>query len=143
MPFDSTAYLKTDLPPVREYGPDNPPTRMSEAIRMGVRDVSLQEAAGIEYAWGSCAVCTGGAVMRRCGARDTGNWDQWGSNWACILRALSSASLGALNLSYEYWPEGFASEPPERVEVASPSLDLAQWKLDMLALADRLEAEGS
>lgn len=143
MPFDSTDYLKTDLPPVREYGPDNPPTRMSEAIRMGVADVTAQEAAGIEYRYRDCAVCTAGAVMRRCGATDTDEWGLWGGDWHTVMCALSDATVGRLGLAETVWPQGFASEPPEHVEVTHPDINLAQWKLDMLALADCLEAEGS
>ena len=142
MPYDVTSYLKTDLPPV--YDKDNPPTRMSEAIRMAVADVQVQEAAGIEYAYRDCAYCTAGAVMRRCGAAHPQRWEEFGPHWFHIMRALSSITVGDVDRAVFDWPEGFSENTARKfARMTHPDDDLRGWMRDMLALADRLEAEGS
>ncbi len=81
MPFDTTNFDYTKVTPV--YDRDNPPKRMSEAIRMAVADVEAQDAAGVEYDYFDCMRCTAGAVCRRIGVKWTeSGWSNvkgWGA----------------------------------------------------------------
>jgi hypothetical protein len=159
MPFDATTsdYLKTK--PAVQYGRDNPPPTMAEAIRMAVADVEAQERLGIEYIWTECDVCTAGAVCRRVGLPAT-SWFAWdrqdyGSGWKPILNALSALTMppqefkddpflappGLLS-AFEIWPGGFSGDPSFDWTTEGYSANPTAFKRDMLALADRLEAEG-
>lgn len=142
MPFDSTNFDYTKVQPV--YDRDNPPKRMSEAIRMAVADVEAQDGAGIQYNYMNCAKCTAGSVMRRVGANDPADWYCFGHSWGKLMEALSHITMGNLVDAYGKWPSGFSSRPEvTRVSVGDPDYGLEEWSEDMLALADRLEAEGS
>lgn len=149
MPFDSTQFDYTKVQPV--YDRENPPKRMSEAIRMAVADVEAQERAGIEYDWWNCAICTAGAVVLRLCGRVSPDWDEFGREWYSVLESLSILTAqdsqnrgGAALCAYTNSPSLFAVEP-ERTEeaIADFAESPEQFKTDMLALADRLEAEGS
>ena len=145
MPFDGkpSDYTKV-APPAPVFTRDNPPTRMSDAIVMAVADVEAQERAGVEYRFMNCAVCTAGAVMRRMGNRAPSQWDAFGPDWNRVLQALSDITLGEVGWAKREWPEGFSSETAEEaIKVAHPETRPKQWRRDMLALADRLRAEGS
>ena len=152
MPFDGNPQDYTRVAPV--YDRDNPPTRMSEAIRMAVADVEAQERAGVEYDYENCARCTGGAVFRRMGARLDGEHtetEQFGPVWHAVFWFLSEISAGVIyDLISAATPMAYAhragfSVPrcSVRVDVTPYSHDPVAFKRDMLALADRLEAEGS
>ena len=160
MAFDATEYLTTDLP---VYDKDNPPERMSQAIRMAVQDVEAMLAAGHRYRWSSpsiahfrswhaftgvrsCAACTAGAVIYRLNeAQD--NWEAFGPTWAHIFSALSSLTASGYRrnvaAAFQIWPTGFARRPKPIVHITPANEDFPAFKRDMLALADKLEAEGS
>lgn len=146
MPFDTSNFDFTKVTPV--YDKDNPPERMSEAIRMAVADVEAQELLGIKYEWSDCQVCTAGAVCRRTGL-DPEAWDNLAMSgpWFDVLNALSEVSYHYTARpvldAYEKWPEGFSGKPSFEVEISNPDEDLKSFCEEMLALADRLEAEGS
>ena len=148
MPFDGKVsdYFETKPAPV--YDRDNPPLTMSEAIRMAVADVEAQEQAGIQYDWMDCERCTAGAVVRRmngAGVNDFGpTWNRvfsalsqltepFGLQAGCYLKTTSDAAPELF--AHPYW----IGEPP----LTPYATDPAAFKRDMLALADRLEAEGS
>jgi hypothetical protein len=165
MPFDGKVsdYFETKPAPV--YDRDNPPPTMAEAIRMAVADVEAQERAGVQYFWGACNRCTAGAVVRRVSPdwnkdapglpREYAVWmhapTQVPPDWRSILRALSELTAptsiyigddhNALKYAFRYWPQGFAVEPTFSWSTPGYSIDPAAFKRDMLALADRLEAE--
>lgn len=157
MPFDGKVsdYFETKPAPV--YGKDNPPTRMSEAIRMAVADVEAATARGFVWKWdrytseenGICFVCTAGAVAQRLHNFDGNSHSGFitSDEWWGIMRALSGLtfprSKRAVEAAFEEWPEGFFGEPMFKARIVPFSEDPAAFKRDMLALADRLEAEGS
>lgn len=157
MAFDSTDYFRTE--PAKVYDKDNPPARMSEAIRMAVADVDAQEAAGIEYEWADCTRCTAGAVVRQLGGD---SWFCFGPKWNGIFGVLSTITMGWAEWEgqtiqslfgfdcdrqsrLEDWAASEFSMPEASVHlVITPYYqDPAAFKRDMLNLADRLEAEGS
>jgi len=150
MAFDSTDYFRAE--PAKVYDKDNPPARMSEAIRMAVADVEAQERAGIEYDWFDCATCTAGAVVRHLGGK---RWDDFGPKWEALFECLSfiSMSWGGYSLDgdifsgneREFWDDaGFGQVPKNVLVTMTPyGANPAAFKRDMLNLADRLEAEGS
>ena len=156
MAFDGKVSDCTKVAPV--YDRDNPPTRMSEAIRMAVADVEAQERSGVEYDWDMCEVCTAGAVCRRA---DLGFWhvltpaSKVPESWQSVLDALSILTApneydpddiqgkpGLLS-AWGMWPKGFADDPAFEWSTPGYTADPVAFKRDMLALADRLEAEGS
>lgn len=153
MPFDGkpSDYTKLAPPAPQEFTRDNPPTRMSDAIVMAVADVEAQERAGVEYDWGECERCTAGAVCRRIGLTK----NDWGLRvrgpWASPLIALShltmsvrpDSELGSLDQAFQVWPEGFSDQPDFDWRTSGYTADPIAFKRDMLALADRLRAEGS
>lgn len=163
MPFDATNFDYTKVTP--QFTKDNPPKRMSEAIRMAVADVEALLARGFGYEWttpnlfavtikhpdGACVTCTAGAVAARMYGYDQDNWllwQQFGEEWDSILNSLSelthAASTEKLSEARQYWPEGFGSEIGSDFDL--PDLNekgFDNWSKALLALADRLEAEGS
>jgi len=160
MPFDATNYL--EVAPAKVYDKDNPPTRMSEAIRMAVADVEAQHRTGIQYEWFSCHVCIAGAVARRVNpdwvfeqdsdeVLEETNWydqpERFDEAWMQVLHALSRItmpmSLVAPDRAFDYWPSGFAQRPTFDGPMFGYNEPHRKWCSSMLALADRLEAEGS
>ena len=157
MPFDTTNFDYTKVTPV--YDKDNPPKRMSEAIRMAVADVEAAIAAGFKWDWTNvfdededtkvCSVCTAGAVVQRLFDydRDADHIDMAGDHWESQLWALSELTAPRYNRNvfhaHREWPAGFAQKPVSHWEITPCNENPEQFKADMLALADRLEAEGS
>lgn len=145
MPFDGKVsdYFETKPAPV--YDRDNPPPTMAEAIRMAVADVEAQERAGVEYQWSDCLRCTAGAVCRRIGLSDDWNYFKESSAWGVILRALSGLTIPAgrsgLRGAWQEWPSGFSRKQTDDVHITPFHENPTAFKRDMLALADRLEAE--
>lgn len=160
MPFDATDYTVVTEPKV--YGPDNPPKRMSKAIRMAVADVEALLDRGDRYDWfcwhyfdqddtcvdveDRCATCTAGAIAARLSEYKTACMEDFGFEWAMIGGALSKLTRpsGAdfAEISGQ-WPAGFSKCTDIDVCIPQANHDPAAFKRDMLALADRLEAEGS
>lgn len=166
MPFDSTDYFRTE--PAKVYDKDNPPTRMSEAIRMAVADVEALLDRGFDYNWSqswfvlptdrhllqdhqrTCTTCTAGAVVARITnyEKSVSGFSSFGSpTWESLLRALSDLTQPLhprpIRGAFECWPEGFGGSPEFETQITPASTDPAAFKRDMLNLADRLEAEGS
>lgn len=153
MPFDTTNFDYTKVTPI--YDKDNPPKRMSEAIRMAVADVEAQVRSGVDYDWLECDQCTAGAVCRRIEPEwnNSGehNWyfTTWNIGpWGPVLKALSYLTspeeMHPLWEAWDEWPDGFNKEPCHLDKSTFVFADdPIEWKADMLALADRLEAEGS
>jgi hypothetical protein len=150
MPFDGKVsdYFETKPAPV--YDRNNPPPTMAEAIRMAVADVEAQERAGIQYDWNDCARCTAGAVVRRIGLDpEAWNWGKQKGPWGGVLSCLSSVSIGwdDCELHFAVRNESraaarFFDVPNLKFSLTPYSADPDAFKRDMLALADRLEAEG-
>ncbi|MEL6859280.1 MAG: hypothetical protein AAFO74_12910 [Pseudomonadota bacterium] len=148
MPFDQTNFDYTKVTPV--YDKDNPPKRMSEAIRMAVADVEAQEKLGIQYNWWNCSVCTAGAVVRRMHGDCTGSsdWGKFGPQWAKVLQALSMLTCPTgpgeeQDTNFLDFREAFGDVPFMTFTLTDYSVSPKKFKAEMLALADRLEAEGS
>ncbi len=153
MPFDGKVsdYFETKPAPV--YDRDNPPPTMAEAIRMAVADVEAQDRLGIQYEWIDCEVCTAGAVCRRLGADEPGEWNQFGSKWEGVLETLSTLTSGWRETCFRSvffddpvwgtrWRQaGFGRVPDIEFTITRYETNPAAFKRDMLALADRLEAE--
>ncbi len=153
MPFDSTSFDYTKVAPT--YDKNNPPKRMSEAIRMALLDLEAAERLP-KYrinmtAWhepagdGVCEVCLAGSVMAlTCQVSPnelhTGNLVA-GLRWNRVFDALNQLRLGDVRCAAFYMnvpkPSFFNATITDYGE--NPD----QFKADMLALADRLEAEGS
>lgn len=146
MPSDTTDFELVRTQP--EYDKNNPPTRMSEAIRMAVVDVEVQEQNGIEYNWFDCCACTISPICRRIG-EDPNEWNssRLAEPWQSILSALSEISYpnepNALLGAYYEWPKGFSQKPEFDFKITSPNKNIGKFCADMRALADRLESEGS
>lgn len=155
MPFDGKVSDYTKVAPV--FDRDNPPTRMSDAIRMAVADVTRAEAVGLEInmAWcfedtdeetrTLCTVCAAGAVMV-CSLGSAGDSavGTWGSDWSDILISISAIAYHHdLLMAYGSWPEGFSVRPDFSWSGTSYKTNPIAFKRDMLALADRLQGEGS
>ena len=164
MAFDSTDYFRTE--PAKVYDKDNPPTRMSEAIRMAVADVEALLDHGFTYDWGHadfiphgseydhlggdkrCTTCTAGAVIARMTNYEKyKTWFAFGDAWQSVFGGLSALTqpdrIGSLNEAFEEWPSGFAAAPTFGALITPANTDRHAFKRDMLNLADRLEAEGS
>lgn len=150
MPFDSTQFDYTKVQPV--YDKDNPPKRMSEAIRMAVADVEAQERAGIQYCWTDCKVCTAGAVVRSRNLEEKFAYQWEDTAWGQVLGALSQLTepVGmsegvTLKVVVRKYKELFAPDFNARdfARLTPYTESPAKFSEDMLALADRLEAEGS
>lgn len=153
MPFDGKVSDYFETKPVPVYDRDNPPPTMAEAIRMAVADVEAQERLGIQYDWMECERCTAGAVCRRLGAEDRADWRQYGQTWEGVLDTLSLISMEWTDHSLRavfceddhwsgYWKNaGFGRVPDITFTITPYKKDPAAFKRDMLALADRLEAE--
>jgi hypothetical protein len=165
MPFDGKVsdYFETKPAPV--YDRDSPPPTMAEAIRMAVADVEALLDRGFQYGWGhpwflpegkaqknhkACVTCTAGAVVARMTnykeAVSGLSYDDVSVEWRQVLRALSDLTLPGsttgVSDAYGYWPQGFTTKPPRKsVGITPANKDPAAFKRDMLALADRLEAE--
>lgn len=147
MPFDSTQFDYTKVQPV--YDKDNPPKRMSEAIRMAVADVEAQSASGVEYEWTNCGRCTAGMIVRR--LRDIPEheefgaslWHQFGEGWSDVLDGLSVLTGFGARQAFDRSPRLFAQRPLWDQTPEDFARNPKNFKTDMLALADRLEAEGS
>ena len=152
MPFDGKVSDYFETKPVPVYDRDNPPPTMAEAIRMAVADVEAQERAGVEYVWSDCSRCTAGAVVRRIGGT---HWHTFGKTWGGVLSCLSHLTVGHYKTTFEeefgetkYFGSRWRAANFGRVPNVSFSLtrydrDPAAFKRDMLALADRLEAEAA
>lgn len=168
MAFDQLDFVPA-LPPAPVYDQDNPPTRMSEAIRMAVADVEALLDNGFTYDWynswfivpsdkhlirlniRACATCTAGAVVARITgyAESVSGFSGLGHSgaWPHILSALSELtqpdSTCQLDGAFRQWRQGFSAAPKFSVTITEASKNPTAFKRDMLALADRLEAEGS
>lgn len=161
MPFDTTNFDFTKVTPV--YDKDNPPKRMSEAIRMAVADaekIMLRD----EYVFelesyhhpvaGKCEVCLAGAVMvdkfdldRKLSIAPADFWADGEETWAQIFLALDQIRLGCLISAYHKWKDGFSAPPHNRYAHTTWTGDATEnfstFKADMLRIADALQAEGS
>lgn len=162
--LSAASYLRTDLPIEKVYDKDNPPSRMSEAIRMAVADVEQAEKSQRyivdmdhwHQPYGDrCLVCFAGSVMsQRLGlpfnrvvrggfSPDAFELDAWG----CVFRFLNCIREGDLEEARRAWAG--ATRPLCRgglqntEGVTSYRASPAAFKSDMLTLADKLEAEGS
>jgi hypothetical protein len=149
MPFDGKVsdYFETKPAPV--YDRDNPPPTMAEAIRMAVADVEAQERAGIQYEWRDCSRCTAGAVVRRMGGD---SWQDFGKRWEAVLDCLSllcaaesvdmRGLFGQSDCFGAQWRNArFGRVPKVSARITPYKTNPTAFKRDMLALADRLEAE--
>ena len=166
MPFDSTDYYRTE--PAKVYDADNPPTRMSEAIRMAVADVEALLDRGFSYDWNQswfvlpkdrhllsghmrvCNTCTAGAIVARVTnyEKSVSGFSGLGSPaWESLLHALSELTQpdrrNPIEMAFNQWPRGFSALPEFEAWITPASEDPTAFKRDMLNLADRLEAEGS
>lgn len=159
MPFDSTQFDYTKVQPV--YDKDNPPKRMSEAIRMAVADLRKVEASPDHTVrmiyfhapkigdLEQCAVCFAGAVMaKRLGADpdDELYEDSFGGAWKKVFTFLDALRSGYMTGARDSWATGTMTQVddrPNELGITFYESDPLQFKADMLALADRLEAEGS
>ena len=164
MPFDGKVsdYTKVAPPAPQEFTRDNPPTRMSDAIRMAVADMEVIERTpgykiAFPVAWHEphgeyCRVCFAGCVMARTlGAKP--NQSVWFDDpeiggpdrkWMNIFQALDAIRSGFVGVARVRWPDGFSGVlPAQNWTVTDYSADPIAFKRDMLALADRLQAEGS
>lgn len=145
-------YLEA-LPAPKVYDKDNPPKTMSEAIRMAVADIEVIEGLqGFEFELsvfhepkGSdiCYVCAAGSVMARLNGYENEKLKtiSFGFEWYAILQALSEIAFSLPQEAYKRWPQGFKSRPPI-ARFADPNRNLQGFKREVLAYADRLEAEG-
>jgi hypothetical protein len=160
MAFDGRIADYTKVAPV--FDKENPPTRMSDAIRMAVADMEvIEQTPGYQIAfpvvWHEpygeyCRVCFAGCVMARTlGAkpnqsvwfddREIGGPDR---KWMGVFQALDAIRNGSVGVARSWWPEGFNGVlPVQNWPVADYTADPIGFKRDMLALADRLQAEGS
>ncbi|MEM6900321.1 MAG: hypothetical protein AAF583_11170 [Pseudomonadota bacterium] len=157
MAFDGSEYLKAK--PAQVYDKDNPPKRMSEAIRMAVADmIAVESLPNYKIAFpvhwhapqrdGTCVVCLAGCVMSQTLKADASEhvwWDseRYSGKWPLIFQALNSVRQGYLPIAQRDWPQGFSREQQNFIGLTRYENDPAAFKRDMLALADRLEAEGS
>jgi len=145
--------------PQKVYDRDNPPTRMSEAIRMAVADLEAVEA-DPRYKVNmktyhnpvgqTCYVCFAGAVMSATLNADPEDYlvhtAEWGAKWQAVLYFLNEVRLGEVRAAKRAWLTGEDQTLARRGTPADVTLyedNPAAFKRDMLALADRLEAEGS
>lgn len=153
MPFDSTQFDYTKVQPV--YDRDNPPKRMSEAIRMAVADLEAVEKLP-QYridmgAWhepapdGLCEVCFAGAVMARTHKlpqhRYSSGFDIAGWDWNCVFDALNELRKGGVASAAQSM--GVKIPSFHKMDVTSYDENPEQFKADMLRTASFLEAEGS
>ena len=164
MPFDGNPQDYTRVAPV--YDRDNPPTRMSEAIRMAVADLTaIEKTPGYEIdmsVWhakedGACHVCFAGSVMANTLHLPKEEvhvlwWnavDCFGPRWQSVFMALNCVREGLVELAHKCWAGDLIDQKDAPVNVGkrepvySYNEDPVAFKRDMLALADRLEAEGS
>ncbi|MEO0449071.1 MAG: HNH endonuclease signature motif containing protein [Pseudomonadota bacterium] len=145
----------------QKYDKNNPPKRMSEAIRMAVADLCAAEASPHyrvdmeewHVSWGKvCHVCFAGSVMsqRLEMPFDRHVRNDWCpvvpelNSWLHVFQFLNCIRQGELETAKLAWL-GERPGPIEYndLEVTQYEDDSEQFKADMLALADRLEAEGS
>ena len=149
MPFDGKVsdYLETKPAPV--YDRDNAPQTMWDAIRLGVRDLeAIERTPGykIDMVWAhvpredACYVCFAGAIMAQTLGVDRAvyeTFDSFSSEWQRAFDLLDGLRSGSIRFHLF----GDAREA-QRIKHFTPyETDPAAFKRDMLALADRLEAE--
>ena len=135
--------------PAKVYDKNNPPEKLSEAVRLAVIDVAAMVESGAKYDWFDCAVCTAGAVCRAMG--DPEGWQtRWDDTpWEKHLDALSNMTSG----DPDSIADALRSHPDTachnwghlrnrghllRYDTQEPKM----WAANMKAIADELEALG-
>ena len=155
MPFDSTQFDYTKVQPV--YDKDNPPKRMSEALRLAVSDLVEAEQSPIhvvnmEYFHtqldGFCHVCFAGSVIASTLEADpTTNTDErrFGYEWRQVFMFLDAVRDGDIEEAKRRFHGGGSDYygGKNTLGITKYHEDPDQFKTDMLDLADLLESEGN